>query len=52
MDEQKVVMSLTTYSNYLAAYMKLQLLREALPTIPDYEWSKFISRVLFTEVDA
>ncbi len=51
MDEPKVVVSLETYSNYLEAIMKLQLLRETLPSISEYEWPKVITKVLYIEVD-
>lgn len=49
MDEQKIVITATAYSNYLEAVLKLQLLKDMLETTPDYNWPHIVRKVLGME---
>ena len=43
--DQKVIVSVDTYSNYLDAMLRMSLLRDVLSVTPEYNW-EFIIRVM------
>lgn len=49
MDEQKIVITATAYSNYLEAVLKMQLLKETLAATPEFEWPAIIRKILSVE---
>lgn len=52
MDEQKIVITATAYSNYLEAVLKLELLKETLTVTPEYNWPLVVRKILNMEENA
>lgn len=49
MNEQKVIVSVDTYTEMIATQMKLKTLRETLEALPEYDWAKVIRVALGIE---
>lgn len=46
MEETKITMTETAYSNYLSAYLKLEILKELLMKSKTYDWVTICRGVL------
>lgn len=46
MEETKIILSETTYSNYLCEHMKLEILRDLLSKSETFMWTDIIRGVL------
>lgn len=46
MNDQKIAMSLESYSNYLDAMIRISILRDVLRETPPYNWETVVRTVL------